>query len=328
MDVLKRAREIFQTEISAIDATSRVLDKHFEEAVNKIASSSGRVVVTGIGKSGIIGRKVAATLSSTGTPSFFLHPAEAVHGDLGMIGRNDIVMAISNSGKTEEILRILPAVRKMGATVIAITGNPDSHLAAMAEIVLTLKVNNEADTFGLIPTASTTALLVLGDALSLCVLERKGFQRRDYAFLHPGGDLGERLTLLVDDVMRSAKEMPAIKESEDFLIDAIGVMTAGDLGLAIVTDTGGHLAGIITDGDLRRFLLKNPSIAGVKVAEVMTGNPKTIPSGSLTAAAVKEMEKYEITALVVINDQRQPVGVVHLHGVLGGKSLYGDKGLE
>ena len=324
MDVLKRAREIFQTEISAIDTTSKVLDKHFEEAVNKIASCSGRVVVTGIGKSGIIGRKVAATLSSTGTPSFFLHPAEAVHGDLGMIGRNDIVMAISNSGKTEEILRILPAVRKMGATVIAITGNPDSHLAAMAEIVLTLKINNEADTFGLIPTASTTALLVLGDALSLCVLERKGFQKRDYAFLHPGGDLGKRLTLLVDDVMRSAQEMPAIK-CGTFLIDAIGIMTAGDLGLAIVTNTVGHLAGIITDGDLRRFLLKNPSIEGVKVEEVMTGNPKTIPSGSLTAAAVKEMEKYEITALVVVNDEQRPVGVVHLHGVLGGKTLYGDK---
>ncbi len=322
MDVLKRAKSVFKAEIAAINATAAVLNSSFEKAVEKIASCTGRVVITGIGKSGIIGRKIAATFSSTGTPSFFLHPAEAVHGDLGMLSREDMVIAISNSGKTEEVLRILPAVRKIGARLIAITGDAHSQLAASAEIVLLIKAKSEADSFGVIPTASTTALLVLGDALALSVLERKGFQKRDYAFFHPGGELGRRLKMRVDDVMRSGKEMPVVKKGT-LLSEALKVISAGDLGMVVVTDSFGRLAGIATDGDLRRFLLKNPSIEGVKIDQIMTKKPKTIALGSLTAAAIKEMERYEITSLIVVGRDKKPIGVVHLHGVLGGKNIYG-----
>ncbi|MFH2069227.1 MAG: KpsF/GutQ family sugar-phosphate isomerase [Candidatus Omnitrophota bacterium] len=324
MDILKRAGEIFKSEISAIEATGLALDKKFKEAVEKIAACRGRVVITGMGKSGIIGRKIAATLSSTGTPSFFLHPAEAVHGDLGMIDREDIVLAISNSGKTEEVLRILPAIKQIGAKLIVITGNQQSPTAAAAEIVLQLKVENEADSFGLIPTSSAAALLVLGDALALSVLEQKGFQKKDYAFFHPGGELGRRLKLRVDEVMRSEKEMPTVQKGA-LLNQALEVISAGDLGMVIVVDPNGCLDGVLTDGDLRRFLLKNPSIENIRVDDLMTKNPKTIPAGSLTASAISEMEKYEIMFLVVIDENKKPVGVVHLHGVLGGKSTYGDR---
>ena len=324
MDILKRAKRVFKAEIAAINATGLALNSNFAKAVERIASCGGRVVVTGMGKSGIIGRKIAATLSSTGTPSFFLHPAEAVHGDLGMIGRDDIVMAISNSGKTEEVLRILPAVRKIGAGLIAITGNSDSQLASSAEIVLPLKVKSEADSFGLIPTASTAALLVLGDALALSVLEKKGFQKRDYALFHPGGELGRRLKMKVDDVMRSGGNMPAVKKGT-LLTRALEIINAGDLGMVVVTGPSGRLAGVATDGDLRRFLLKNPSIENVKIDGLMTKKPKTIESGRLTADAVREMEKYEITSLVVVDRHKKPLGVVHLHGVLGGKDIYGNK---
>jgi len=322
MDILKRAREIFKLEISAIEATGLSLDEKFTEAVEKITACRGRVVITGMGKSGIIGRKIAATLSSTGTPSLFLHPAEAVHGDLGMIDREDVVLAISNSGRTEEVLRILPAIKQIGAKLIVITGNQQSPTAAAAETVLQLKIAGEADSFGLIPTSSTAALLVLGDALALSVLERKGFQKKDYAFFHPGGELGRRLKLKVDEVMRSGKEMPVIS-GNTLLNQALEVISAGDLGMVIVVDPSGSLAGVLTDGDLRRFLLKNPSIENFRVDALMTKNPKTVPAGSLTADAINEMEKYEIMFLVVINEKKKPVGVVHLHGILGGKNIYG-----
>ena len=324
MDILKRAGEIFKSEISAIEATGLALDEKFKEAVEKIAACNGRVVITGMGKSGIIGRKIAATLSSTGTPSLFLHPAEAVHGDLGMINREDIVLAISNSGKTEEVLRILSSIKQIGAKLIVITGNQQSPMAAAAEIVLQLKVENEADSFGLIPTSSTAALLVLGDALALSVLERKGFQKKDYVFFHPGGELGRRLKLKVDEVMRSGKEMPVVQRGT-LLSQALEVISAGDLGMVVVVDPSGSLDGVLTDGDLRRFLLKNPSIENVRVDDLMTKNPKTMPAGSLTATAINEMEKYEIMFLIVIDKEKKPVGVVHLHGVLGGKNIYGKK---
>ncbi len=324
MDILKRAGEIFKSEISAIESTGLALDEKFKEAVKKIAACKGRVVITGMGKSGIIGRKIAATLSSTGTPSLFLHPAEAVHGDLGMIDREDIVLAISNSGKTEELLRILPAIKQIGAKLIVITGNQQSPAAAAAETVLQLKIAGEADSFGLIPTSSTTALLVLGDALAISVLEQKGFQKKDYAFFHPGGELGRRLKLRVDEVMRSGKEMPVVQKNT-LLNQALEVISAGDLGMVVVVDPSGSLAGVLTDGDLRRFLLKNPSIANVRVDDLMTENPKTVPAGSLTAAAINEMEKYEIMFLVVIDEKKKPVGVVHLHGILGGKNIYGKR---
>jgi len=321
MDILKRAGEIFNAEISAIRATGLALDKKFEEAVEKLAVCRGRVVITGMGKSGIIGRKIAATLSSTGTPSLFLHPAEAVHGDLGMINQEDIVLAISNSGKTEEVLRILSSIKQIGAKLIVITGNRESPMAAAAETVLQLKIEGEADSFGLIPTSSTAALLVLGDALALSVLERKGFQKKDYAFFHPGGELGRRLQLKVDEVMRSGKEMPMVKRGA-LLSQALEVISAGDMGMVVVVDPSGSLDGVLTDGDLRRFLLKNPSIENIRVDDLMTKNPKTLPAGSLTATAVNEMEKYEIMFLIVIDEKKKPVGVVHLHGVLGGKNIY------
>ena len=324
MDILKRAGEIFKAEISAIEATGLALDEKFKEAVEKIAACNGRVVITGMGKSGIIGRKIAATLSSTGTPSLFLHPAEAVHGDLGMINREDIVLAISNSGKTEEVLRILSSIKQIGAKLIVITGNQQSPMAAAAETILQLKIENEADSFGLIPTSSTAALLVLGDALALSVLERKGFQKKDYAFFHPGGELGRRLQLKVDEVMRSGKEMPVVKKGT-LLSRALEVISAGDLGMVVVVDSSGSLNGVLTDGDLRRFLLKNPSIENVRVDDLMTKNPKTMPAGSLTANAVNEMEKHEIMFLVVVDEKKKPVGVVHLHGVLGGKNIYGER---
>jgi arabinose-5-phosphate isomerase len=324
MDILKRAGEIFKAEISAIEATGLALDEKFKEAVEKIAACNGRVVITGMGKSGIIGRKIAATLSSTGTPSLFLHPAEAVHGDLGMINRDDIVLAISNSGKTEEVLRILSSIKQIGAELIVITGKQQSPIAAAAETVLQLKIENEADSFGLIPTSSTAALLVLGDALALSVLEKKGFRKKDYAFFHPGGELGRRLQLKVDEVMRSGKEMPVVKKGT-LLSRALEVISAGDLGMVVVTDSNGCLSGVLTDGDLRRFLLKNPSIENIRVDDLMANNPKTIPAGSLTATAVNKMEKYEIMFLVVIDEKKKPAGVVHLHGVLGGKNIYGKK---
>lgn len=325
MDALDRARQVFRVEIEAIEGTMARLDDGFRQAVVRLAASSGRVVITGLGKSGLVGRKIAATMSSTGTPAIFLHPVEAVHGDLGVITAADIVIAISHSGESEELLRLLPIFRELGAAVITVTGVADSSLACAGEINLFLDVPREADCFNLAPTASTTALLVLGDALALCVQEAKGFKKSDYALRHPAGEIGRRLALLVDEVMLPADRMPTVPLDAP-LAKALAVMCRDDAGLAVVLETSGRLAGIVTDGDLRRLLVSGRPVDGVPVHEVMTRSPKTIARGASAAAAVREMEKHEITCLVVLDRDRYPAGLVHLHGVLGGKELFAGDG--
>lgn len=322
MGILDRADRVFREEMAAVEKTRSLVGPDFERAVRLLAACRGRVVVSGVGKSGIIGRKISATLSSVGTPSFFLHPADAVHGDLGSLADGDVLLAISNSGRTEEIIRILAPVRDSGAVIIAISSDPDSPLAAAAEIVLPIGRNREADCLELAPTASTTAILVLGDALAVCLQEVKGFRRSDYAFLHPAGELGRRLSLRVRDVMTGAGRMPAVVAGTG-LAEALEVISAGDLGAAVVLGKDGSLAGILTDGDLRRFLARGGAVAGAKVEDLMNPGPRTIERDALTETAVVMMEKFEITSLVVVDGAGRPVGFVHLHGVLGGKKVFG-----
>lgn len=312
-DTLSTARRVIGIESRAVAALAERLDDSFSAAVELILSATGKVVVSGMGKSGIICQKIASTLASTGTSSFFLHPAEGVHGDLGMLMKNDILMAISNSGETEELVKILPLVKRMGIKMIALTGKKGSTLERYADVTLDVGVAEEACPLGLAPTASTTACLAMGDAIAVALLERKGFKAEDFASLHPAGSLGRRLQR-VEDLMHGGREVPRV-ESGTSVKEAILEITAKRMGFAGVFEKGA-LRGVVTDGDLRRALEKGGSILDKRVDEVMNVSPKVIDSGALAESALRLMEEHSITALFVRGDASAVVGVVHMHDLL------------
>jgi len=313
--ILAAGRAALATEAAAVAALVGRLDATFAAACRCLISVRGRVVVTGMGKSGHVGSKIAATLASTGTPAFFLHPAEAIHGDLGMITRDDGVIALSNSGETAEVLALVPTLRRLGIPVIALTGNPASTLATAASVHLDVGVAAEACPLNLAPTASTTATLAMGDALAVAMLELRGFTAEDFARSHPGGSLGRRLLLHVADVMRKGEAMPVVGPDTP-LRDGLLEMSGKGLGMTAVTDSTGRLLGIYTDGDLRRTLDHGPDLRTLKVQEVMTPAPKAILSTALAADAVNLMEQHRITALAVVDDNGYLVGALNVHDLL------------
>ena len=311
MPDLSLARKVLQTEAAAVLALVDRVDERFARAVELIRDCKGRVIVTGMGKSGIICRKIAATLASTGTPAFFLHPAEAVHGDLGVIQADDVVIALSYSGETEELTRVLETLKRIGAPLIAITGGMQSTLATAANVALDCSVSEEACPMNLVPTASTTAALALGDALAMTVLVEKGFRPEDFANLHPGGKLGKRLTR-VEQLMSSGDALPVV-QLHTTMRDVIYEMSRKKLGMTTVLEKDGRLAGIITDGDLRRKMATTPTIMDLTARDVMTVNPVAIPQTTMAVEALALMEQRKITSIVVIDADRRVEGVVHLH---------------
>lgn len=314
--ILKRARDVLDIEARGILSLVDRLDDNFVQAVDLLHACKGKVVVTGVGKSGLICRKIAATLSSTGTPSFFLHAGDANHGDMGMIMKGDVVLAVSNSGETDEILKFTPVVKRLGVKLIVMTGNDTSTLSRAADVVLDGGVKEEACPLGLSPTASTTVALALGDALAVVLLEKKGFKEEDFALRHPGGTLGRKLLLRVEDVMHRDAELPLVHE-EMAMKETLLEITSKRLGVTGVVDGKGELVGVITDGDLRRGLENKGDIFRFKAKELMTRYPKTIPADALAARAVALMEQHSITSLFVLEDgARKPLGVVHLHDLL------------
>ena len=309
--ILERARTVLQIEAEAIRALADRLDDRFIAALGLLASCSGRVIVTGMGKSGIIARKIAATLSSTGTAAYFLHPAEAVHGDLGVIQRDDLLVALSQSGETPEILRLLETLKRLGSRLIAITGTPSSALGQAADVTLDCHVDTEACPMNLVPTASTTAALALGDALAMALLVKKGFHEEDFANLHPGGHLGKRL-LRVSRLMHSGDELPTVDVSAP-LSEVVAMISSKRLGMTCVARPDGTLAGVITDGDLRRRLADPAALISQTAEALMTTSPHTIVESMLAAEALNLMEAKRVTSLVAVDDGARIRGVVHLH---------------
>jgi arabinose-5-phosphate isomerase len=317
MSILEEAKKVIRIEAEALLALAESINGEFERAVELILASRGRVVVTGMGKSGLVGQKIASTMASTGTPAFFLHPAEGIHGDLGMIIKGDVVIAISNSGETEEVIRILPIIKRLGASLVAMTGSAGSTLARSGDVFLDISVKEEACPLGLAPTASTTATLAMGDALSVALLLQRGFKAEDFALFHPGGALGKKLILRVEDMMHKGNAVPLVTESTS-MREALFVITSKGLGITGVTDAAGNLTGIITDGDLRRALEKGTDFLEHSAGQLMTRNPKRIKRSELAASALQRMEEFSITTLFVFEDDGapRPVGVVHLHDLL------------
>jgi arabinose-5-phosphate isomerase len=316
---IEQAKRVLRIEADAVAALIDRIDATFEQAVDMVLDSKGRVVVTGMGKSGQIGKKIAATLASTGTPALFLHPAEGVHGDLGMVMRGDVVIALSNSGETEEIARMLPSLKRLGIRIIALTGNRDSTLAKNSDVVLDVGVKEEACPLGLAPTASTTAALAMGDALAVALLDKRGFRPEDFACFHPGGALGKRLLMRVRDLMHTGNDIPTVSV-ETLIKDAIFEISSKKMGVTAVLDAAGTLIGVISDGDLRRWMEKTEktgeNLLTKKAGEIMTKNPKVANKDSLAAEAVAIMEKNSITCLIVADAQKRPEGVIHLHDLL------------
>lgn len=314
-DLIQSAQRTIRLEIDAIEDLLQRINGEFIRACELILGSKGRVVVVGMGKSGHIGNKIAATLASTGTTAFFVHPAEASHGDMGMITRDDVVLALSNSGSTAEIVTLLPLIKRLGITLISMTGNPESPLAKAAEVNLDARVAQEACPLNLAPTSSTTVSLVLGDALAIALLEARGFTAEDFAFSHPGGALGRRLLLKVENVMHAGASLPQVKRGTS-LRDALLEMTQKGLGMTVVTEDDGRLAGIFTDGDLRRTLDRNIDVREILIDHVMTANGKTARADMLAAEALKIMEDHKISSLVVIDEHQQPIGALNMHDLL------------
>ena len=311
MPDLSLARKVLQTEAAAILALADRLDERFAAAATLVGDCKGRVILTGMGKSGIVCRKIAATLSSTGTPALFLHPAEALHGDLGVIRKEDVVIALSYSGENEELVRILEALKRLGITLIAMTGDPRSTLAQAADVALDCRVSEEACPMNLVPTASTTAMLALGDALAMTVLVEKGFQPDDFANLHPGGKLGKKL-MRVEQLMHQGEQVPLVQK-DTAMPDVVYEMSRKGLGMTCVVDGDRALLGIITDGDIRRTMAAAANVLELAAAEVMTPHPVVINRATLAAEALNILEQRKITSIVVIDAQRRVEGVVHLH---------------
>jgi arabinose-5-phosphate isomerase len=315
--IIERAKRVLQIEAEAIERLVDRINDAFVRGVELILACEGKVVVTGVGKSGIIGQKLASTLASTGTPAFFLHPTEGIHGDLGMLDRKDIVLAISNSGETNELSQILPLIKRYGNKLIVLTGGANSSLARAGDVVLDVSVTEEACPLGLAPTASTTATLAMGDAMAVALLEKRGFKKEDFAILHPGGKLGKRLLLTVRDLMHVGDELPRVYE-DTLMKEAVVEITSKRLGVTAVVNEREELVGVITDGDLRRALERHPDLLELKASEAMTHNPKWIEADTLAAQAVQQMEEHAITSLLVFDKEgdKTPQGIIHLHDLL------------
>ena len=313
--IIEQAKRVLMIESKAIEALVDRIGEDFVQAVELIYKCIGRVVVTGMGKSGIIGKKIASTLASVGTPALFLHPAEGVHGDLGMITKGDVIICLSNSGETEELLKILPVIKRFDIKLIAITGNTKSTLARSGDVVLDVSVDEEACPWDIVPTASTTASLAMGDAIAIALLDKKGFKKEDFALFHPAGSLGKSLLLTVNDLMHKGDTIPIVKEDTP-LKDVIYEISSKKLGVTSVVDGDEVLKGIVTDGDLRRLLEKKRDIFEITASEIMSKNPKTIDKNELAAKALQIMEQYSITSLLSTDEKKSPIGIVHLHDLL------------
>jgi arabinose-5-phosphate isomerase len=314
-DFIKSGLRTVEMESLAVGQLAPCINSDFERACETILACEGRVVVTGMGKSGHIGNKIAATLASTGTPAFFVHPGEASHGDLGMITKNDVVIAISNSGSTAEVVTILPLIKRLGIPLISMTGDPESILSQSACANLDVSVTSEACPLNLAPTTSTTVTLVMGDALAIALLESRGFSAEDFAFSHPGGALGRKLLLRVGDIMHGETEVPRVSVNQ-LLQDALLEMTEKGFGMTTVVDSNNKLMGVFTDGDLRRVIDQNIDIGTATMEQVMSANPKTISDALLAAEALTIMESASITALIVEDHSQHPIGVLHMHDIL------------
>ncbi|MFH1414100.1 MAG: KpsF/GutQ family sugar-phosphate isomerase [Candidatus Omnitrophota bacterium] len=315
INAAKRAKEVLDIEAGAIKALKSRIGKDFGKTLDLMLKTKGRIVVSGMGKTGIIAQKFSATLASTGTPSLFLHTAEAIHGDLGRVSSNDTVIIISNSGSNEEMKQLLPLLKKIGAKIVALTGNTRSILAKYSDVVLDVSVKREACPLGLAPTASTTATLAMTDALAVCLLELKGFKEKDFAFFHPGGRLGRRLLLKVDDLMRKGKANPIVNE-EKKVSQVLLKITQSRAGSATVVDKKGKLKGIFTDGDLRRHLEIDERLPKRKIREVMTKNPTVVPKGMLAAEAMRILQDKKIDEVPVVDKNRRPVGLLDVQDLL------------
>ncbi len=313
--VIAKGKEVIKIEGNAVLALEKSIDDSFVKAVKIILSSKGRVVFTGMGKSGLIARKIVATMNSTGTAAIFMHPTDALHGDLGMVRKDDVVIMISKSGNTDELLNLIPMFKRIDVKIIGMIGARESKLGRECDVCLNVSVEQEACPHDLVPTASTTAALAMGDALAIALLEMRGFTPEDFALLHPAGSLGKRLSLRIEEIMIKGKDVPIVNENTS-LKDTIYEITSKRLGTTCVVNENGLLTGIITDGDLRRLLEKTLDLKDLKAADIMTKNPKTIKPELLASFALQEMEKYNITSLIVINDTRIPVGIVHLHDLV------------
>ena len=315
---LKLAERVLKLEAEGILGLLPRLDARFLKAVDLLHDCRGRVIVTGMGKSGLVGRKIAATLASTGTPAYFLHPAEGVHGDVGLVARDDVVLAISNSGETDELLAILPQLKRLGVRLILLTGTPASTLAKQSDVVLDVSVAEEACPMNLAPTSSTTAALALGDALAMVLLDLRGLSPADYAALHPRGALGWRALFRVADLMRTGEAVPRVGEDAP-MAEVIREMTEKRLGVTTVVDAAGRLLGIVTDGDLRRVHLRDAPILSLRARDCMTRSPKLIGKDELAAKALQVLESFAITSLVIVDEAHRPVGIIHMHDILRAK---------
>ncbi len=313
--ILSLAQDVFAIEIEGLKFVRSQIGQGFAEALDCMLQCSGRVVVCGIGKSGLVGRKIAATLASTGTPSFFVHPVEGAHGDMGMLRAGDVVLALSNSGQTDELNSILPTLRSLGAVIIAMTGQTDSTLGTLADIVIPVQVPREACPMGLVPTASTTAQLAMGDALALCLMRSKGFDKQDFQKVHPAGSLGQRLSLPVDEFMHT-QNLPVVHETAS-IAQALEELDRGNFGLVILVDKNQHVSGVLTDGDIRRMLCQQKICMQEPASTVMSRGAKAAYSGDASAHVLDCMEKYQITVLPVLAEDKTLVGLVHLHDLLG-----------
>ncbi len=316
--VLELARQVIETEAAAVCALAGRVNQDFVNAVELLLGCSGKAVVSGMGKSGHIARKLAATLASTGTPAFFVHPAEAGHGDLGMISVHDVVIVLSNSGETEELLNIVPRVKRIGAHLIAITGRPASNLSKLADVHLDARVEKEACPLNLAPTASTAATLALGDALAVAVFDARGFSAEDFARSHPGGALGRRLLIYVHDVMRTGAQLPRVNQRVT-VFEALFEMTDKRLGMTAIVDDAGRIQGIFTDGDLRRTLEKHSDLKRLLIRDVMVRNPHTIRADQLAVEAVEQMERYRINQLLVEDERGTLIGALNMHDLFNAK---------
>lgn len=314
--IIQKAIEVLKIEADGILNLVNRIDDNFPEMIEQICSCSGRLILSGIGKAGIVGRKIVATLNSTGTRSLFLHPVEAMHGDLGQVSPDDIFIALSNSGETDELCILLPSIRRIGCKIIAFTGSTNSTLAAQSDIVIDVGVEFEACPLGLAPTASTTAMLAMGDALAVVLLEKKNFNSNDFSMIHPGGTLGQRLASKVKDLMITGPSLPRVSEGTS-IQEAVKEIDRGRLGTTLVTNPQNKLNGIITDGDIRRLVASGRSFLKFSVEDVMTKNPQTITESSPTYDALNIMEKHQITVLPVVNTREEVQGILHLHDILG-----------
>lgn len=313
--IISKGREVIKIEGEAVIDLAESLDENFSRAVQLIFNSKGRVVFTGMGKSGIIARKIVATMNSTGTAAIYMHPTDALHGDLGMVRKDDTVILISKSGNTEELHQLIPMLKRIGVTIIGMLGEVKSKIASDCDIILNVSVKEEACPHDLAPTASTTVSLVMGDALAIALLELRGFTIEDFALLHPGGSLGKRLSLKISEIMIKGRDIPIVNEKTS-IKDTILEITSKRLGTTCVVDDSGILTGVITDGDLRRLLEKTLEIKNLNALEIMTKRPKTISKDFLASFAIQQMEKFNITSLIVADINNKPEGIIHLHDLV------------